>query len=63
MIQAVVLAELDGLHTPNWRGDLPLIDDDPARPNEAYFEHLDTVVDLAASFGLHVGMLPTWATS
>jgi hypothetical protein len=60
VIQAVVLAELDGLHTPNMRGDVPLIDDDPTRPNEAYFEHVDTVVDLAASLGLHVGMLPTW---
>ena len=59
VIQAVALAELDGLHTPNMRGDLPLIDDDPARPNEAYFEHIDAVVDLAAALGLHVGMLPT----
>ena len=32
VIQAVVLAEIDGLHTPNMRGDLPLIDDDPTRP-------------------------------
>lgn len=60
VIQAVALAELDGLHTPNMRGDLPLIDDDPTRPNEAYFAHMDTVVDLAASLGLTIGMLPTW---
>ena len=60
VIQAVVLAELDGLHTPNRNGDLPLIDDDPTRPNEAYFAHVDAVVALAASLGLHIGMLPTW---
>src|SRR5262245_18909816 len=60
VIQAVALAELDGLHTPNMRGDLPLIEDDPARPNEAYFEHVDAMVDLAASLGLYVGMLPSW---
>jgi hypothetical protein len=60
VIQAVALAELDGLATPNMRGDLPLIDADPTRPNEAYFAHMDAVVDLAASLGLHVGMLPTW---
>jgi hypothetical protein len=60
VIQAVALAELDGLRTPNTNGDLPLIDDDPARPNEAYFRHVDAVVDLAASLGLHIGMLPTW---
>jgi hypothetical protein len=60
VIQAVVLAEIDGLHTPNTRGDVPLSDNDPARPNEAYFQHIDAVVDLAASLGLYVGMLPTW---
>ncbi len=60
VIQAVVLAEIDGLHTPNMRGDVPLVDDDPTRPNEAYFAYVDTVVELAASLGLHIGMLPTW---
>ncbi|MCB0151002.1 MAG: DUF4038 domain-containing protein, partial [Caldilineaceae bacterium] len=60
VIQAVVLAELDGLHTPNRNGDVPLIDDDPTQPNEAYFAHVDAVVALAASLGLHIGMLPTW---
>jgi hypothetical protein len=60
VIQAVVLAEMDGLHVPNMNGDIPLIDDDPTRPNEAYFAHVDAVVDLAASLGLYIGMLPTW---
>ena len=60
VIQAVVLAELDGLRTPNRNGDLPLLDEDPTRPNEAYFAHVDAVVTLAASLGLHIGMLPTW---
>ncbi|GAB4178679.1 MAG: glycoside hydrolase family 140 protein [Roseiflexaceae bacterium] len=60
VIQAVVLAELDGLATPNMAGDLPLIDQDPDRPNEAYFRHVDAVVDLAESLGLVIGMLPTW---
>jgi Protein of unknown function (DUF4038)/Putative collagen-binding domain of a collagenase len=60
VIQAVVLAEYDGLHTPNANGDLPLIDDDPLRPNEAYFKHIDAIVDCAAGFGLTIGMLPTW---
>ncbi len=60
VVQAVVLAELDGLRTPNRSGDLPLLDEDPTRPNEAYFVHIDAVVDLAASLGLHLGMVPTW---
>ncbi len=60
VIQAVALAEFDGLHTPNPYGDLPLLDDDPARPNEAYFRHVDAVIRMAAEKGLYVGLLPTW---
>src|SRR5690554_7019757 len=48
VIQAVALAELDGLRTPNAYGDLPLHDEDPTRPNEAYLQYVDTVIDLAA---------------
>src|SRR5258706_15522579 len=57
VIQAVALAEIDGLHVPNMQGDVPLIGD-PTRPNEAYFAHVDAVVELAASLGLQIGMLP-----
>lgn len=60
VIQAVVLAELDGLDVPNAYGDLPLHDRDPRRPNEAYFRHVDHIVDKAESLGLVIGMLPTW---
>ena len=60
VIQAVVLAELDGLRTPNRYGHLPLIDNDPTRPNEAYFRHVDHVVGRAEELGLFIGMLPTW---
>ncbi len=60
VIQAVVLAELDGLNTPNANGDKPLIDNDPSRPNEKYFEHVDWIVKRAGALGLYIGMLPTW---
>ena len=60
VIQAVVLAELDGLTVPNPYGAVPLEDLDPARPNEAYFQHIDYIVDKAAALGLYIGMLPTW---
>ena len=60
VIQAVVLAELNGLYDPNAEGDLPLIDQDPTKPNEAYFEHVDWVVDRAAEKGMFVALLPTW---
>ena len=60
VIQAVVLAENDGLRTPNPYGELPLVDLSPARPNEKYFEHVDFIVAEANARGLYVGMLPTW---
>ncbi len=60
VIQAVVLAECDGLLTPNAVGHTPLVDNDPTQPSEAYFAHVDAVVERAGAFGLHIGMLPTW---
>jgi hypothetical protein len=60
VIQAVVLAEFDGLHTPNAYGDTPLTNDDPAKPNEAYFKHVDYTIDKAQSYNLNIGLLPTW---
>ena len=61
VIQAVVLAEMDGLHTPNANGDKPLINDDPTKPNEAYFKQVDYVVDKANQYNINIAMLPTWA--
>ncbi len=60
VIQAVALAEFDGLKEPNPYGDIPLINNDPARPNEAYFKHVDYIIDKAAEYGLVIGLLPTW---
>lgn len=60
VVQAVALAELDGLNTPNAYGERPLIDNDPTRPNEAYFRHVDWIVKRANELGIYVGFLPTW---
>ena len=60
VIQAVVLAELDGLNSPNAYGHKPLEGNDPAKPNEDYFKHVDFIVNKAEQLGLFVGMLPTW---
>jgi hypothetical protein len=60
VIQAVVLAEIDGLRTPNANGDLPFHVLDPQRPNEAYFAHVDWVLERARVHGLTVALLPTW---
>jgi hypothetical protein len=60
VIQAVILAELDGLQDPNPYGERPLINNDPSKPNENYFKHVDYIVKKAGSLDMIIGMLPTW---
>ncbi|MBX3744865.1 MAG: glycoside hydrolase family 140 protein [Verrucomicrobiae bacterium] len=66
VIQAVALAELDGLNDPNPYGHRPLIDNDPTKPDvkdgpaNDYWDHVDYIVHRANSLGLVIGMLPTW---
>ena len=65
VIQAVALAELDGLsdRAPNPYGHVPLIKKDPAHPNEDYFQHVDWIVARANALGLYIGFLPTWGNN
>lgn len=72
VIQAVALAEFDGVRSPNRYGDLPLVNEDPtqlaitpgtdpANPAQYdYWDHVDFVIKTAAQKGLYVGLLPTW---
>jgi hypothetical protein len=60
VVQAVALAELDGLNVANALGDKPLMENDPAKPNEAYFRHVDYIIDKAAEYGIAIALLPTW---
>ncbi len=60
VIQTVILAELDGLNTPNAYGENPLINNDPTKINEKYFEIVDYVLSKANELGLYIGLLPTW---
>ncbi len=66
VIQAVALAEEDGLNTPNSYGHRPLTDNDPTRPavvageNNDYWDHVDFIIDKANDLGLVIGLLPTW---
>ncbi len=66
VIQAVALAELDGVDVPNAYGHRPLIDRNPAKPDckpgatDDYWDHVDFIVSNANKMGLHVGLLPTW---
>ena len=66
VVQAVALAEFEGLTKPNAYGHLPLVDRDPARPDvkdgarNDYWDHVEEVVDMASARGLFIGLLPTW---
>ena len=60
VIQAVGLAEVQGLRDPNPYWELPLKDLDPTKPNDAYFQHVDWIIDKAAELGLYIAFLPTW---
>ncbi len=60
VIQCVALAEFDGIREPNAYGDTPFIGDDPTRPNEPYWLHVDRVVARIAELGMVTGFLPTW---
>jgi hypothetical protein len=72
VIQAVALAELEGIDDPNPYGDLPLVDRDPTRPAVTpgsgpanadeydYWDHVEFVIDEANQRGIHIGLLPTW---
>lgn len=60
VIQAVALAEIDGLNTPNPYGEKPLLGNDPKTPNDRYFQHVDYVIRKADSLGIYIALLPTW---
>jgi len=72
VVQAVALAEFDGLTEPNAYGKLPLEGKDPTKPaitpgaNPAkaaqydYWDHVEYVIDEANRNGIYIGLLPTW---
>ncbi|MBE5803526.1 MAG: DUF4038 domain-containing protein [Clostridiales bacterium] len=67
-VQAVALAEFEGVTVPNAYGRLPLrFTDglpDPARPDDgecySYWAHVDYAIQTAARHGLFITLLPTW---
>ncbi len=49
-----------GVTEPNVYGHTPLHNNDPTRPNESYFQHVDYVINKAESLGMYFGLLPAW---
>lgn len=60
VVQAVALAEIDGIDYPNAYGDVPFTSIEPLELNEKYWSYIDWVIDLAAEKGIHIALLPTW---
>ena len=66
VIQAVALAELDGVDVDNAYGHKPLLNRNPAQPatvegeQNDYWDHVDYIVQKANSLGMYIGLLPTW---
>lgn len=68
VMQAVALAEYEGLTVPNYYGKLPLCFEndlpDPAQPDlsgdYSYWDHVDFAVETAAKYQMFVALLPTW---
>ena len=57
VIQAYLLR---GLKAKNVYGHTPLIDNDPTKLNEAYFENVDYVINRANEMGLVMGLVACW---
>ena len=47
----------------NAYGDVPFTEGDINTPNEAYWRHVDDIIDQAESLGLYMALLPIWAKS
>lgn len=72
VLQAVALAEMNGIREPNRYGKLPLVNEDPTQlavtpgndPDNKdeydYWDHVDFVINKAAEKGMYIGLLPTW---
>lgn len=72
VLQAVALAEFNGIREPNYYGDYPLNNEDPTNllttpgndPKDAYqydyWDHVDYIIGLAAAKHMYIGLLPTW---
>lgn len=54
----VIQAEINARLGADVNGDAPFINNDPTRPNEAYFKYVDQVVNEANARGLFVALVP-----
>ncbi len=69
VIQAVAIFGGDRVDKPNAYGKYPLVNDDPTKPavetnssdtHYDYWDHVDFIIDVAASKGMFIALLPCW---
>jgi len=60
VIQAVAVAEAGGTTVENANGHLPFSHLPDLTPCEAYFSHVDQIIDEAEQAGLYIALLPSW---
>ena len=49
-----------GFEHSDYAGNLPFLEGDPGRPNEAFWRHIDDILDKARAHGLYVALVPMW---
>ena len=63
VIQAVAVAELDGLHTPTKAtNELPFSNLDTLEVNDNYFDYVRKVIEYANSKGIFIALVPMWGS-
>ena len=61
VIMATLIGREPYKNQRNAYGEAPLIANDPARPNDEYFKHVDYVIKKANSLGMFVAIAPAWS--
>ncbi|HJN16133.1 MAG TPA: glycoside hydrolase family 140 protein, partial [Armatimonadota bacterium] len=60
VVQCIAAHWNPGAVEPNQASDGPWTDDDPSKPNAAFFDHVDRVCEMAQAKGIVIGLLPCW---
>ena len=59
----IAVSGFSALTVPNAYGQTMFVEQDPNRPNDAYFQELDYVANKAESLGLYLALVPMWANN
>jgi hypothetical protein len=62
VVLTCALAEIQGLTRPNAYGFVPFKDQDPLKPVEEYWEHIDYVIQKAEENDIYIALVVTWGT-